>query len=45
MSRATVSSWIRSYHDEFQNDEEEKSQLEMMKELRRLRCEKAELEK
>ena len=45
ISRATVSNWGRSYREECQNNDEEKSQLEMMEELRRLRREKAELEK
>ena len=45
ISRATVSNWVRSYREECQNNDEEKSQLEMMEELRRLRREKAELEK
>ena len=45
ISRATVSNWVRSYREECQNNDEEKPQLEMMEELRRLRREKAELEK
>ena len=45
ISGATVSNWVRSYREECQNNDEEKSQLEMMEELRRLRREKAELEK
>ena len=45
ISRVTASNWVRSYREECQNNDEEKSQLEMMEELRRLRCEKAELEK
>ena len=46
ISRATVSNWVRSYREECQNNnDEEKSQLEMMEELRRLRREKAGLEK
>ena len=45
ISRATFSNWVRSYREECQNNDEEKSQLEMMEELRRLRLEKAELEK
>ena len=45
ISRATVSNWVRSYREECQNNDEEKSQLEMMEERRRLRREKAELEK
>ena len=45
ISRATVSNWVRSYREECQNNDEEKSQLEMMEELRRLQREKAELEK
>jgi len=45
ISRATVSNWVRSYREECQNNDEEKSQLEMIEELRRLRRKKAELEK
>ncbi len=45
ISRATASNWIRSYREECQNNDDENSQLEMMKELRRLLREKAELEK
>ena len=45
ISKATVSNWVRSYREECQNNDEEKSRLEMMEELRRLRCEKAGLEK
>ena len=45
ISRATVFNWVRSYREEYQNNDEEKSQLEMMKKLRRLRHEIAELEK
>ena len=45
LSRATVSNWVRSYREECQNNDEEKSQLETIEELRRLRREKAELEK
>ena len=40
ISSATVSNWVRSYREECQNNDEEKSQLEMMEELRRLRREK-----
>ena len=45
ISRATVSNWVRSYREECQNNDEKKSQLEMMEELRHLRREKSELEK
>ena len=45
ISGATVSNWVRSYREECQNNDEEKSQLEIMEDLRRLRREKAELEK
>ena len=40
ISGATVSNRVRSYHEECQNNDEEKSQLEMIEELRRLRREK-----
>lgn len=45
ISRAAVSNWVCSYREECQNNDEEKSQLETMEELCRLRREKAELEK
>jgi len=45
ISRATISNWVRSYREECQNNDEEKSQLEMIDELRRIRREKVELEK
>ena len=45
ISGATVSNWVRSYREECQNNDDERSRLEMMEELRRLRREKAELEK
>ena len=45
ISGATVSNLVRSYREECKNNDEEKSQLEMMEELRRIRREKAELEK
>ena len=45
ISGATVSNRVRSYREECQNNDEEKSQLEMMEERRSLRREKAELEK
>ena len=32
ISRATVSNWVRSYREECQNNDEEKSQVEMMEE-------------
>ena len=41
ISRAIVSNWVRSYREECQNNDEDKSQLEMVEELRRLRREKA----
>jgi hypothetical protein len=46
ISRATVFNWYaRSYREECQNNDEEKSQLEMVEEFRRLQREKVELEK
>ncbi len=45
ISRATVSNWVRSYREECQNNDEEKFQLVTLEELRRLRREKAKLEK
>ena len=43
--RATVSNCERSYREECQNNDEEKSQLEMMEEPRCFRPEKAESKK
>jgi Transposase. len=45
VSKATISNWVRAYREECQNNESEMSQLELMEEVRRLRQEKAELEK
>ena len=45
ISRATVSNWVRPYREECQNNDEEKSQLGMLEELRRLRSEKAKFGK
>lgn len=45
VSKVTVSNWIHVYHKECQTNDSEKSQLELMKEVRKLRQEKAELEK
>ena len=45
VSKASISNWIRAYREECQTNDEEKSQLELMEEVRRLRQEKAALEK
>lgn len=45
VSHATISNWVRSYREECQTNDHEKSQLELMEELRKLRLEKEELEK
>lgn len=45
ISHASISNWVRAYREECQTNYEEKSQLELMEELRRLRQEKEELEK
>ena len=45
VSQATISNWVRSYREECQTNDTEKSQLELMEEVRRLRQEKEELEK
>ena len=45
MSKATISNWVRVYREECQTNDAEKSQLELMEEVRKLRQEKAELEK
>ena len=45
VSHATISNWVRSYREECQTNDAEKSQLELMEEVRRLRQEKEELEK
>lgn len=43
VSKATVSNWVRAYREECQINDEEKSQLELMEEVRKLRQEKSEL--
>lgn len=45
VSKATISNWVRAYCEECQTNDAEKSQLELMEEVRKLRQEKAELEK
>ena len=45
ISGSTGSNWARSYREKCQNNDEEKSQVEMMEELCHLRREKARLEK
>ena len=45
VSRATVSNWVRAYREECQTNDEEKTKLELMEEIRRLRQKQAELEK
>ncbi len=45
ISKASISNWVRDYREECQTNDEEKSQLELMEEVRRLRRENAELEK
>ena len=45
VSKATVSNWVHAYRKECQTNDFEKSQLELMEEVRKLRQEKAELEK
>ena len=45
VSKATISNWVRACREECQTNDAEKSQLELMEEVRKLRQEKAELEK
>ncbi len=45
VSKASISNWVRAYREECQTDDDAKSQLELMEEVRKLRLEKAELEK
>ena len=45
ISRVTASNWVRSYREECQNNDKEKSQMKITEELRRLRREKANLER
>lgn len=40
-----ISNWVRHYRKECQTNEKEESQLELMEEVRKLRQEKAELER
>lgn len=43
--KATISNWVRAYREECQSNDTERSQLELMEEVRKLCQEKAELEK
>ena len=45
LGKGTLRSWIKQYREECQNNEEAMNQLELMQEIRKLRQEKAELEK
>lgn len=45
VSKATVSNWVRAYREECQTNDEAKSELELLEEVRKLRKENAELEK
>lgn len=45
VAHATISKWVRAYREECQTNDAEKSQLELMEEVRKLRQENAELEK
>ena len=45
VSKASISNWVHTYREECQSNDEDKTQLELMEEIRKLRQEKAELEK
>ena len=45
ISKATVSNWVKAYREECQINDEAKSELELLEEVRRLWQENAELEK
>lgn len=45
VSKATVSNWVRAYCEKCQTNDDAMSELELMQKIRRLRQEKAELEK
>ena len=45
VSKASISNWVRTYREECQSNDKAKTQLELMEEVRKLRQEKAELEK
>ncbi len=45
VSKASISNWVHTYREECQSNDEAKTQLELMEEVRKLRQEKAELEK
>ena len=45
VSRNTVCNWVKAYRIECQTNDEAKSELELLEEVRRLRLEMAELEK
>ena len=45
VSKNTVSNWVKAYREECQTNDEAKSQLQLLEEMRQLRRELAELEK
>ena len=45
VSKASISKWVQTCRKECQTNDEAKTQLDLMEENRRLRLEKAELEK
>ena len=45
VAKATISNWVKAYREECQTNDEAKSELELLEEVRKLRKEKAELEK
>ena len=45
VSKATISNWVRAYREECLTNDEERSQLELMEEIRKLRQYNSELEK
>ena len=45
VSKASISNWVRAYRKECQTNDEERTKLELMEELHKLRLEKAELER
>lgn len=45
VSKATISNWVKAYREECQTNDEAKTELELLEEVRKLRQQKAELEK
>ena len=45
VAKATICNWVKEYREECQTNDEAKSELKLLEEVRKLRKEKADLEK